>query len=175
MPSLWISLSGSLPQGIGLDHFSQWLRSLKPLGYLAVDTSGPALNAAIRAKPDVIKPNQDELAAVGLNANQIWQQHGVKVLLSKGADGLEYHGPEGSFFQATASIHPVNTVGAGDATLAGFLLALAQGLPISEALALAAACGAANAEQAVAGRVDPARVEQLRQTIAPAQMIEVVQ
>ena len=172
---LWISVSGSLPPGLSLADFSEWLVGLKSLGHLAVDTSGPALGTAIEARPYLVKPNQDELVATGLSAQQIWQQHGVGVLLSRGADGLEYHGPQGSYIQDAASIKPVNAVGAGDATLAGFLMAQAQRLPIVEALALAAACGAANAEEAGAGSVQPARVEQLRQTIAAAQMLEVAQ
>jgi 1-phosphofructokinase family hexose kinase len=154
-------ISGSLPPGLSPTDFAAWLQTLKPLGKMVVDSSGAALMAALKAGVDLVKPNQDELEEVGLRAWQIWEDYGVRVLLSKGADGLEYFGPEGNHHQGAAQIQAVNPVGAGDACLAGFVQAEHRGKPIAECLRLAAACGAAAAEELVAGKVQGSRVQEL--------------
>jgi 1-phosphofructokinase/tagatose 6-phosphate kinase len=52
-------------------------------------------------------------------------------------------------------------VGSGDALLAGLVTALAEGEPWVAAAALGLGAGAANAEMAGAGRLDPARAREL--------------
>lgn len=154
-------LSGSLSPGLSAEDFAAWLHALKPLGRVVVDSSGAALRAALEAGVHLVKPNQHELEALGLSAQEVWERYGVRVLLSKGAEGLEYLGPEGHRRQAAAAVRAVNPVGAGDACLAGFVGAQERGKPLQEALAAAAACGAACAEEPVAGRVRPGRVLEL--------------
>lgn len=154
-------LSGSLPPGLAVSDFAAWLHTLKPLGKIAVDSSGEALKAALEAGVYLIKPNTHELNALGLKAKEIWVRYKVRVLLSKGAGGLEYHGPEGYFVQPAAKIKAVNPVGAGDASLAGFAMAETHKEPLAQCLVVASACGAACAEEAVAGKVRPARVQEL--------------
>lgn len=161
-------LSGSLPPGLSPSDFAAWLQSLKPLGKLVVDSSGAALKAALEARVYLVKPNQDELEALDLSAQEIWEHYRVRVLLSKGADGLEYIGPEGHLYQGAAAIQVVNPVGAGDACLGGFLLGQEQNRPLREGLVLAAACGAACAEQPVAGQVEIARVWELHNRLSQA-------
>ena len=163
-------LSGSLPPGLSAPDFAVWLQTLKPLGKIVVDSSGAALQAALEAGVFLVKPNRDELEALGLSATEIWKRYGVRVLLSKGADGLEYVGPEGHHHQPAAKIKAVNPVGAGDACLAGFVQAEHQGKPLVECLILASACGAACAEELVAGKVQLARVKALQTQLESAQV-----
>ena len=138
-----IVASGSLPPGMRKDFYADLVeRSQRPV---AVDTSGAALVAALDAGPWLVKPNLDELSElVGprpqtladvVEAAQELRAFGARaVLVSLGADGAVLVDDEGARHGEVVVDRPRNTVGAGDALLAGFL---AGGL--SEALAYAAA------------------------------------
>jgi 1-phosphofructokinase len=156
----WVIVSGSLPPGIALSDFSAWLRHLRARFQVAVDTSGAALRTALEAGVTLIKPNTQELEQLGLSATEILEKFGVNVLHSQGAGGLEYFGSQGSFSQAAEKINVVNPVGAGDATLAGFIHALKQNQSIQDALQMATACGAAACLEPVAGVISKDRVQQ---------------
>ncbi|WP_326683209.1 1-phosphofructokinase [Streptomyces microflavus] len=148
----WIACCGSLPRGLPPQWYAELVaRSHRAGTRIALDTSGPALTAALREGPDVIKPNAQELAeAVGrplatvgdaLKAAEELRARGARsVLASLGADGQLLVEASGAYF-ATARVKTVRSnVGAGDASLAGFLTAGGQG---PEALASAVAHGAA--------------------------------
>ncbi|SCE20612.1 1-phosphofructokinase [Streptomyces sp. DvalAA-19] len=148
----WIACCGSLPRGLPPQWYAELVaRSHRAGARIALDTSGAALTAALREGPDVIKPNAQELAeAVGrplatvgdaLKAAEELRERGAgAVLASLGADGQLLVEASGSYF-ATARVATVRSnVGAGDASLAGFLTAGGQG---PGALASAVAHGAA--------------------------------
>jgi 1-phosphofructokinase family hexose kinase len=157
----WVIVSGSLPPGIALTDFSAWLRHLQARFQVAVDTSGAALRAALEVGVSLIKPNTAELDQLCLSASEIFEKYGVNVLHSRGAHGLEYVGKEGQYSQASARIRLINPVGAGDATLAGFVFALEQNQTISDALTMACACGAAACLEPVAGVISRSKVEDM--------------
>jgi 1-phosphofructokinase len=118
---------------------------------VAVDSSGPALLAALEAKPVLVKPNREELAeAVGrpvgslgdvIEAAEELRDRGARtVLASLGADGAVLVEEEGVTIGEAPVAAPRSTVGAGDALLAGFLAAGARGAPaLAEGLAWGAA------------------------------------
>lgn len=118
---------------------------------VALDTSGPALAAALPARPDVVKPNAAELAeAVGRPlgtlgdavkaAEELVGRGAGAVLASLGARGQLLVTADGAH-HGTAPVAAVRSdVGAGDAALAGFLAAGGTG---PAALASALAHGAA--------------------------------
>jgi 1-phosphofructokinase family hexose kinase len=154
-----VVLSGSLPPGLDALEFGAFLKRLSSQYRVVVDTSGAALKAALENGAYLIKPNRQELEQLGLTPKEIFEQFGTRVLHSKGADGLEYVGEAGSFFQTSSEIEVVNPVGAGDATLAGFLFKLEQNAPIKEALRFASTCGAAACLEPVAGVVKLENIE----------------
>ncbi|MFJ9623925.1 1-phosphofructokinase [Streptomyces sp. NPDC101181] len=148
----WIACCGSLPRGLPPRWYAELVaRSHRAGVRIALDTSGAALTAALAEGPDVIKPNAQELAeAVGrplatvgdaLKAAGELRERGARsVLASLGADGQLLAEASGAYF-ATARVSAVRSnVGAGDASLAGFLTAGGRG---PEALASAVAHGAA--------------------------------
>lgn len=62
----WVALAGSLPPGVPDDLYAQMITVLRQrqgptAPRIAVDSSGPALAAAVAAGPDLIKPNAEEL------------------------------------------------------------------------------------------------------------------
>lgn len=63
----WIACCGSLPRGLAPSWYAELVARTHAAGArIALDTSGPALLEALRERPDVVKPNAEELAgAVG--------------------------------------------------------------------------------------------------------------
>jgi 1-phosphofructokinase family hexose kinase len=157
----WVIVSGSLPPGITLAVFSAWLQNLRARYQVAVDTSGAALRAALEVGVTLIKPNTQELEQLGSSASEIFEKYGVNVLHSRGVDGLEYVGSQGTFSQVAEKIDVINPVGAGDATLAGFIFALEQHQSVQDALKMACACGAAACLEPVAGVISQDRVQKM--------------
>ncbi|MFD3546495.1 1-phosphofructokinase [Streptomyces sp. NPDC058655] len=148
----WIACCGSLPRGLSPRWYAEIVARAHEAGArIALDTSGPALLAALPAGPDVVKPNAVELAeAVGRPldtlgdvvkaAEELRSLGAGAVLASLGGDGQLLVTAEGTFY-GTAPVEAVRSnVGAGDASLAGFLIAGGTG---PAALASALAHGAA--------------------------------
>jgi 1-phosphofructokinase len=131
----WLACCGSLPVGTDPGLVAR----LVAVGHaaavpVAVDTSGPALAAAVRARADLVKPNADELAElVGPEvppveaAVEVQHRTGGTVLASLGAAGAVLVTPDGAWRATPPPIVPVNTTGAGDAMLAGYLGICAHG------------------------------------------------
>lgn len=166
----WVVLSGSLPPGIPDDWYAQVVRLLAPLGCrVAVDTSEAplaALAAAFEvAAPDLIKPNAEELADIAgvaaadlenaaaqgdvspvVTAARGLVAQGVgAVLATLGAAGAVLVDGTGAWLAAPPPIVPRSTVGAGDASLAGYLRAAVAGADAPQRLQMAVAYGSAAA------------------------------
>ncbi|MFI7122024.1 1-phosphofructokinase [Amycolatopsis sp. NPDC049868] len=147
----WVVLAGSLPPGMDYQIYADLVARLSMTGVkVAVDTSGPAFLASVKAGPALVKPNLEELEeAVGrrldtfadvIDAAQELRSLGAgAVLASLGSEGAVLVEDTG-IWRANASAVPLSSVGAGDAMLAGFLAAGGNG---SEALAEAVSWGAA--------------------------------
>ncbi|MEV4329828.1 1-phosphofructokinase [Streptomyces sp. NPDC049597] len=148
----WIACCGSLPRGLGPEWYAELVARAHAAGArVALDTSGPSLLASLSARPDVVKPNADELAAaVGRPlltvgeavkaAEELLALGARSVLASLGADGQLLVCEAGAYFGSAAVSAVRSNVGAGDASLAGFLAAGGEG---RGALAAAVAHGAA--------------------------------
>ncbi len=169
----WVVLSGSLPPGVPSDWYVELVRALRPWGCrIAVDTSdAPLLALAAQfpgAAPDLIKPNSEELAqltgtdAAALEASaragdvsasaaaaQSLVARGVgAVLVTLGAAGAVLATAEGAWRAVPPPITVRSTVGAGDSSVAGYVLGDTRGLPPAERLRLAVAYGSAAASLA---------------------------
>lgn len=178
-----VAASGSLPQGLATDFYSELIRRAKQAGKkFLLDTSGEALQKGIEAKPWFIKPNKDELQALTGHtvkteeeaAMQLrkFLQEGIQLaVVSLGAAG-SLAGFAGKIYRVCVPhVEAVNPVGSGDSYVAGIAAGLVRGLSIEEILKLAAACGTANALEAESGFVDRAVVQAL---IPQIQVEEVV-
>lgn len=159
----WVVLAGSLPPGAPTDWYARMGTALHAEGHrYAVDTSDAPLAALLEgaAFPDLIKPNAEELAsatggdadafeadpmaAAGAAATLVGRSAGA-VLATLGAAGAVLVDPTGSWHAIPPPTTVVSTVGAGDASLFGYLCADLRGAPASERLATAVAYGAAAA------------------------------
>ena len=160
----WLVASGSLPPGTPPSVYADLVRSLADSGTrVAIDTSGPALEAALAAGPALVKPNRDELAdATGVRlvtiadvveaACRLRDRGAGAVLASLGADGAVLVDDDGAIHGQTPVVSPLSSVGAGDAMLAGFLAGGGTG---AKALTQGLAWGAAAVLQPGSGMPSP--------------------
>jgi 1-phosphofructokinase len=127
----WLACCGSLPAGTDPGLIGQLVAAGRAARVpIAVDSSGAALAAAVAAGADLVKPNADELVELaGADlapheaARAIQARTGGTVLASLGAAGALLVTPDGAWYATPPPIVPVNTTGAGDALLAGYLSA----------------------------------------------------
>jgi 1-phosphofructokinase len=163
----WLVLSGTLPQIVEsgvMVPFPDLLRKAYDRGVrVAVDTAGSALEIAAQQLDLVtlLKPNTQELAeltgrplrSVGDVADAAAELHrgGCDVVyVSMGADGALALSADG-LWHARARAQVLNTAGAGDASLAGFLVGSGSDparIDVPSGLALAASWGALAVSQA---------------------------
>jgi 1-phosphofructokinase family hexose kinase len=166
----WVILSGALPPGAPVDWYARLVRRLRPLGCkIAVDTSDAALSALMDALPgaafDLVKPNSDELAQltggdaaafeaaakagdlhdISVAAKGLHERGIANVLVTLGGAGALLVNAEGAWYTTAPKVAVKSTVGAGDSSVAGFVLGSVRGLSPAECLVTAAAHGSAAA------------------------------
>ncbi|MGB4776872.1 1-phosphofructokinase family hexose kinase [Microbacterium sp.] len=143
----WLVLAGSLPPGLPTDFYVEVIQAVRAAHanppQIAVDTSGPALRAVVeRGAPDLIKPNDEELvelagipldpglalcdAVVAVAAGLVPAKVGA-AFVTLGGDGAVLVTASGAWFGTPPPTRVRSTVGAGDSSLAGFLLAHEDG------------------------------------------------
>lgn len=151
-------LSGSLPNSLPENTYENILERMKGQGVTVVaDTCGKKLLSILKYRPFLIKPNHLELGEIfGVSADTVddilplarrLQSMGAgNVLVSRAADGAVLLTESGKVLEAPLFKGiAVNTVGAGDSMLAGFLYSFYKQGDMEAALRFAAACGAATA------------------------------
>jgi 1-phosphofructokinase len=150
----WLAICGTLPNGFSERQLVEAVRAARTAGLrVAVDASGSTLRAVLSATPDFVKPNTHELAEVTSRlirtigdvtaaAEQLRAKGLGTVLVSLGRDGAVLVDGNGAFHGHTAAVTAINTVGAGDALLAGYLAADANASLPADRLASALRWGA---------------------------------
>ncbi len=160
-----LTISGSLPVGLKPDRYSEIIHLAGKKGVkVFLDTSGDALLEGIAAKPYYVKPNMDEIGIItGKTINTEKDiikgigdisKMGVEfITVSMGKEGsISYYG--GMYYRALPPIIEIaNSVGSGDAFMAGMAVAHSRGMDIIDSIKLASACGAANAMESRTGYV----------------------
>jgi 1-phosphofructokinase family hexose kinase len=169
---IW-AFSGSLPPGLAVDFYAKLIRLVQAKGALAcLDTSGPALQAGVEARPFLVKPNLVEAQdCSGLKAGSdndllairnTFLAQGIQLLaLSLGAHGLLLASPHQTVQARPPLVIARNPTGAGDCLLAGLIWALARDCPLPDAARWGVAAGTAAAVQegtAVGSQAEVARL-----------------
>ncbi|MGJ3508883.1 1-phosphofructokinase family hexose kinase [Enemella sp. A6] len=130
-----VAFCGSLPAGLPTDAYATLIRAARtaePGLRVVLDSSGAPLAEALAAEPDLIKPNVHELAELTgrelttlgevRDAAQAARDLGAGgVLASLGADGSMLVTGDATLIARSHDVPFVNSVGAGDALLAGFI------------------------------------------------------
>jgi 1-phosphofructokinase len=171
----WVVLAGSLPPGFPADFYATVTHRLRSTAdgapLIAVDSSGKPLAAALSGgkatMPDLLKPNAEELAelaaaagftmalsteeleadpeAAAVAAAAVVRSGVGAVLATLGSKGAVLVTADGAWLATHPPVDAVSTVGAGDSSLAGYLLAHGLGAAPADCLRQAVAHGAAAA------------------------------
>ncbi len=148
-------LSGSVPKGIDSGIYGEMLlRFRERCGRIVVDAAGEPLLEAVKHKPFIIKPNEEEfsglagkkfisLAEMESAAKKMAGKIADIILLTLSEKGAFCVTSEKSVFAPSVSKKAISTVGAGDSFLAGFLHRLERGKDIEDCLKFALAVSAA--------------------------------
>jgi 1-phosphofructokinase len=144
-------LAGSVPASLPRDIYESILARLDGKGVrYAVDAEGQLLLNVLKYRPYLIKPNRAELcglvgreltddADVECAARELQSLGAQNVLVSLGGQGALLLDEQGEVHRAPAvGGKPVNTVGAGDSMVAGFLSGAPLGYDYALRLGLAA-------------------------------------
>ncbi|MFE3940430.1 1-phosphofructokinase family hexose kinase [Streptomyces sp. NPDC059118] len=163
-----VALCGSLPPGIHVGAYAELVRAARTAGVpVLLDTSGEPLRRGIAARPDLIKPNADELAQLTgsrepMRATRDARRRGAHgVIASLGPDGMLAVTPDGVWQAAPPARVPGNPTGAGDSAVAGLLSGLVEGLSWPDRLRRAVALSTATVLSPTAGDFDRAAYEEL--------------
>lgn len=164
--------AGSLPAGAPVDAYGQLATSAAQAGVpIVVDTSGPALAAALAGSPALVKPNRAELPDVTEvtdpreAARELSLSSGAAVAVTLGAEGIvlavEGEVMHGSLAESLRG----NPTGAGDAALAAFARGIATGAAWPEVLNDAVALSGAAVLAPYAGEFDADRYRELSEQV----------
>lgn len=151
----FLILSGSVPTALGSHFYADIMKTLQGKNIkVVVDTIGNNFLNALPFKPYLVKPNKEELAALFATgtsdtlelAKKVQKMGARNVLVSLGKDGALLLTEEGDVFHEKAPKgNAVNTVGAGDSMVAGFIAGVVAGWDFAAALKLGIAAGSASA------------------------------
>ncbi|MGW4699641.1 1-phosphofructokinase family hexose kinase [Streptomyces sp. NPDC004285] len=163
-----VALCGSLPPGIHVGAYAELIRLARTAGVpVLLDTSGEPLRRGIAARPDLVKPNAEELAQLTgarepHRATRDARRRGAHAVISSlGPEGLLAATPEGLWRATPPAAVKGNPPGAGDSAVAGLLSGLVDGTSWPDRLTRAVALSAATVLSPVAGEFDPAAYEEL--------------
>lgn len=155
-PGDLVVLSGSLPKGAPGDTYYTWVARCKEAGAkVFLDADGALLAEGLRAAPDLVKPNNDELSRlVGHPLETVEELAGAagalladgiqKVVVSMGGKGALYVTRDTVLYAEGLKVPVGSTVGAGDSVVAALAVAETQGLSLEDTVRLSTATGAAN-------------------------------
>jgi len=173
-----IIFSGSIPDGCPKDIYSKLIEiAHRNNAYVILDTYGKPFDEALKAKPNLIKPNIEELEHYfkrtfdsTLEMIEIIQEKIIKngidsVVVSLGKDGAVF--VKENFYYKSEGIQVTvqSTVGAGDAMVAGIAYALENTLPPAKQLQYGSAAATANIMTPGTQTGNKATIDQLLKTI----------
>lgn len=151
----WIAACGSLPPGLDADLYARAGEIARRHGSRFVaDGDGPALERAAHAGCDLLVPNRheairllgapiDDAAGAARAANALLELGPALVAITLGEEGAVLADATGCWLATPPAVQAGSAVGAGDAFLAGLLLAVDADAPAPDALVAAVAAGTA--------------------------------
>ncbi len=167
----WLVLSGSLSEGLANDVYYQLVNRYKKLGiHCLVDASKEVFREALKASPDVVKPNRYELElyankplkddqAIVDVAKEICLKGVGCVVCTLGKDGAIAVTPQAVYRVSPMLAKVKSTVGAGDAFVAGLVYGFDEQLTLIETLKWATATAVAATET---DGTQPGSIERVR-------------
>lgn len=158
-----VTLSGSLPPGVPLDFYRQLIEIAHAANVpVLLDSSGEALRQGVAARPDLIKPNETEVAELSGRvlktrsdfveaARDLSVRYQTRVVISIGAEGAIAADQNRVWRVWPPPVTITSAVGSGDCLLAGLAFGLTHGFAFETAVQYGVAAGTANTLMAGAG------------------------
>lgn len=153
----FLVLAGSVPNSLPSDIYQTIMKELQPKGVrIFLDAKGHALQQGLSSRPFLIKPNHHELGEL-FNVTILSAEEALRygaeavamgaenVIVSLAGKGAVFVNSELSLIAEIPPSEPVNSIGAGDSMVAGFLYAFTQRLEAEEAFRFAVAAGSTTA------------------------------
>ncbi|MDX7992432.1 1-phosphofructokinase [Xenorhabdus littoralis] len=168
-----VCVSGSLPAGIELDGFTDWMQRLREACICVVfDSSQEALTAGLKALPWMVKPNRHELEIwagrplptqedIIIAAHKLHTAGISHVVVSLGEEGAILVNSAGTWLAKPPHCEIVSTVGAGDAMVGGLIYGLMMRQPCEHTLRFATAISAMTVGQSNVGNIDRQQLARL--------------
>jgi len=150
-----VIFSGSACPGVKDSQYADFMTMAKQRGVVSVlDSRGSFLTQALKSRPFLVKPNIEEAeefigrkvdsSAALKAALRDLNRHGAEnVIISLGARGAAGYDGANFFRVSVPQFRGADTVGCGDAMIAGFVFALSRGKSFKGCLSWAAAAGTA--------------------------------
>lgn len=173
----WLVISGGAPRGLPPTGLAELSELAHHAGCrVAVDTHGASLVPLLHSRPELVKINRCEAAAVLAvdqytdlteMAKRLQEKTGGTVVLTDGAAGSLGLATDGRTYAVGAPGRRGRfPVGSGDSYLGGLLTALDRSDDLDAALRLATAAGVANAQVPGPGSFDLDLVKELEREIS---------
>lgn len=169
--------SGSLPGGFENNVYGELIRLCTENGCNSLlDTRDEPLKFGLRSRPEMIKPNLDELEKffgeqicgvhhIALKGKRLLDMGIPYVFISLGGDGLiAIHGND-CLLCSAPHVSVVDSIGCGDALVAGLLVGKTRQFSFSEMCRMAVACGTSKALHEGPGVVTRDEVWQLMEDV----------
>lgn len=151
-----VVLSGGVNSSVPKDIYYKLTLIAKSIGALVImDADGELLQEGIKARPDIIKPNNHELKKL-LNLDEINEEDMIKasrqliktgikkIMISLGDKGALYVTNNRVIKSESIKVPVKSTVGAGDSMVAAIVYSIIREFDDEETLKFATACGAAS-------------------------------
>lgn len=177
----FVILSGSIPSSLGNDFYIKIIEILKKNGVnFALDSSGEAFSKSLEYKPFLIKPNRDEISEYAGEKMEDCKEivdftrksltnKAEHIIVSMGGEGALYVAKDYVLFAKALKGKLINSVGAGDSVVAGFVDSMLKGKTTEEAFRFAIACGTATAFSEDIGKLD--FIEEIKNKIVIERMV----
>ncbi|WP_340618208.1 1-phosphofructokinase [Xenorhabdus entomophaga] len=158
-----VVVSGSLPEGVTPELFSDWMMELRQCcPCIIFDSSREAFVAGLNALPWLVKPNRHELEIWAgeplpdLNsvidaAHELRNRGIAHVVISLGEQGALWVNSSGAWLAKPPHCEVVSTVGAGDSMVGGLVYGLLMRESSEHTLRLATAVSALTVSQSNVG------------------------
>lgn len=168
-----VVFAGSCRPGIPPGLVQRVVREANEAGTASfVDSRGAPLRAAVAARPFLMKPNAQELAdllgrdalteeELLAGASEVVKQGAGNVVLSLGEQGAILACPDGIWRARPPDVKAANTVGCGDAMVAGLVTAHLDGASPPDLLRHGVAAGTVNVSLDSPGLVPRRKLEQM--------------
>ena len=178
-PTRYLVASGSLPPGVPADFYARLARLARARGSLLVlDSSGPALAAALAEGVYLVKPSLRELRELTgrpLHTELQWREAAQQIIragqaqvvaLSLGEEGALLVTADRALRASSVPVTVKSSIGAGDSFVGGLVWALNRNIELSQAFRYGMAAGAAALLTAGTALCQAADVERLHKEVA---------